>query len=489
VGIIRKQAFSNAINIIIGFLAGAINTIIILPRAFENNLDDWGLLKLVLSFALILAPVFGLGVNNIIIKEYDNTKDQNYKQSILGFSMLIALIGSILLSIFVQLKGLRLFTNNENAILVEQNIYFLLILSIALTVSQVYSGYIVAIHKTPFIQFINDTFLKGSYLLISIIYLFFPFDFELFFMLYVMTYVLTLFIYFFYAKLHGFKAKYEFKLLAIKELINYGFYTVLDRGAAIIVANLDLIMIAYLLELSDVAIYGLAFFIAAVVLIPQKAIMTPSYPLVSTALKTGRKDDLQRLYKQSSINQLIIGGVLFALIWSNINEIFMLIPSDFSSGKWVVFYIGLSRLFILSTGVSGPIIIFSTYYRINLFFNLFLILLTIITNYYLIKQFGMTGAAMATAITFFIYNILKTGYIKFRFNIQPFSMDTIKSVAILILVMAISYQIRIFETHAFFSIIVKSILISILLAIGFYGLNVKAEILDVPGKILKRFVN
>jgi len=40
-------------------------------------------------------------------------------------------------------------------------------------------------------------------------------------------------------------------------------------------------------------------------------------------------------------------------------------------GKWVVFYIGISRLFILITGISGPIIVFSKYYRINLVFNLF----------------------------------------------------------------------------------------------------------------------
>ena len=486
-GLVRKQAYSSTINIVIGFIAGAINTIIVLPRAFENNLDDWGLLKLILSFALILSPIFGLGVNNIIIKEYSGEKNQDYKDSILGFALTIGIVGSVLLMIFVYLNGLRVFVNSENADLVEQNLLYLVLLSVSLTLGQVYSGFIVAKHKTPFIQLVNDSFLKVSYLLISLYYLFFPFSFELFFLLYVISYVLTLFIYFFYSKSLGFKAKYSFKLLAIKELLNYGFYTVLDRGAAIIVANLDLIMIAFLLPLSNVAIYGLAFFMATVILIPQKAIITPIYPLISAALKNNRIDELSKLYKQSSINQIIIGGVLFSLIWANINEIFDLIPSDFSDGKWVVFYIGLSRLFILSTGISNALIVFSPYYRVNLFLNLFLVVLTILTNYYLISRFGITGAAIATSITFFTYNILKTIYIQFRFKIQPFTTDTLKSLLVLFLVTLGASMITISEDHAILSILSKSIIIALLMAIGFYGLKVKAEVLDVPGRVIKRF--
>jgi len=488
-GLVSKQAYSNTVNIVIGFIAGAINTIFVLPKAFENSLDDWGLLKLILSFALILAPVFGLGVNNIIIKEYVGNREKSYKESILGFSLIIAISGAALLSLFVYFDGLSLFINDRDVLLVEKNIISLLVLAISLTIGQVFTGFIVAKHKTPIIQFVNDTFLKVSYLLLSLYYLFFPFDFELFFLLYVLTYALTVVIYFIYAKRIGFSAQFKFKLLSIKELINYGFYTVLDKGAAIIVANLDLIMIAYLLQLSDVAIYGLAFFIAAVILIPQKAIMTPSYPLVSAAVKTEKYDGLEKLYKQSSINQLLIGGVLFVLIWANINEIFSFIPKNFSSGKWVVFYIGLSRLFILSTGVSGPIIVFSKYYRINLFFNLFLVALTIGSNYFLINEYGMIGAAMATAITFLIYNILKATYIKYRFKIHPFTLETIKSIAILLIVHTIASKIDFYENLPLVSIILKSIIILLLFVIGFYGLKVKAEILEVPKKIIKRLRN
>ena len=485
-GLVSKQAYSNTINIVIGFIAGAINTIIVLPRAFQDSLDDWGLLKLILSFAVILAPIFGFGVNNIVIKEYAGNQDINYRKSILGFSLLIAIIGSFLLFLFIYSGSLILFVNSRDAVLIQEYLFLLFVLSVSLTLNQVFTGFIVASHKTPIVLFVSDTFLKISYLILSLAYLYFSFEFGLFLKIFVWIYVFSLAIYIIYAKIIGFTTSFRFKILEIKELITYGVYTVLDRGAGIIVANLDLIMIAYLLELSNVAIYGLAFFIAAVILIPQKAILAPSLPLVSKAVKDDKLVELKRLYDQSSINQLIIGGVLFILIWVNIDGIFSLIPSDFSQGKWVVFYIGVSRLIVLSTGISGPIILFSKYFRINLVFNLFLVGLTIFSNYILINKYGMTGAAIATAITFLTYNILKVVYIQYRFKMQPFTIETIKTLLVLLIVGFLGSYIEIFPQFPLISIVVKSSIIAVLLTLGLYGLKVKAEILDVPKNLLNK---
>jgi len=486
-GLVAKQAYSNTINIIIGFIAGAINTIIVLPRAFEGSLDDWGLLKLILSFAMILAPVFGIGVNNIVIREYAGNQDTTFRKSILGFTLLIAIVGALLSIVFIYSGGLSLFTNSRDTKIIAENIIPLLVLSVSLILSQVFTGFIVANHKTPVILFVNDSYLKITYLLLSLYYLFNPFGFIAFLNLYVFAYVIAFLIYVFYALKLGFKARFWFKNLNIKELLTYGIYTVLDKGASIIVANLDIIMIAYLLKLSNVVIYGLAFFMAAVLLIPQKALMAPAYPLVSIALKENRLMEIKKLYRQTSLNQLIIGGALFALLWASIDSIYQLIPAGFSQGKWVVFYIGLSRIFVLSTSISGAIIVFSKYYRVNLFFNLFLVGLTIFSNYILINKYGMVGAAMATAITFLIYNILKVIYIQYRFKMQPFFNETLKSIFILIIVGVIGSYIEVVPQKPFLSIIVKSISIIIFLLIGFYGLKVKAEILDVPKKLINSF--
>ena len=64
----------------------------------------------------------------------------------------------------------------------------------------------------------------------------------------------------------------------------------------------------------NTGIYSIAFFIAAFIAVPKKALSQVLIPMVSEANKNNDKNKLNELYKKSSITQLIIGGLLFLLI-------------------------------------------------------------------------------------------------------------------------------------------------------------------------------
>lgn len=98
----------------------------------------------------------------------------------------------------------------------------------------------------------------------------------------------------------------------------------------------------------------------------------------------------------------------------------------------------------------------------------------------------MVGAAMATAITFLTYNIIKVVYIQYRFKMQPFTSETLKSIVILIIVGILGVYLDIFPQWPLISIVSNSIIVLLLLAIGLYGFKVKAEILDLPKKIFRK---
>ena len=140
---------------------------------------------------------------------------------------------------------------------------------------------------------------------------------------------------------------------------------------------------------------------------------------------------------------LIVGGIFFVCVWVNIDQIFSLLPEKFSAGKWVVFYIGLSQLFNISFGVNTDIIVNSKYYKYDLYTNLFLVIATFLTNYLLIPSsspladfgiVGINGAAMATAISILLFNILKLTIIKIKMDLLPFSMNTLKTLFFLLFV-------------------------------------------------------
>jgi O-antigen/teichoic acid export membrane protein len=91
----------------------------------------------------------------------------------------------------------------------------------------------------------------------------------------------------------------------------------------------------------------------------------------------------------------------------------------------VILFIGAARLFDMATGVNGEIILQSRYYRFNLISVAMLAVLIIGTNYIFIPLYGINGAAFATALSVFLYNIIKFLFLWIKFRMQPFSVKTI----------------------------------------------------------------
>ena len=54
-GIIRTQSIKNSINLYIGIIIGAVNTILVFPFVFEANPQYWGLLQLLVSYSIIIS--------------------------------------------------------------------------------------------------------------------------------------------------------------------------------------------------------------------------------------------------------------------------------------------------------------------------------------------------------------------------------------------------------------------------------------------------
>ena len=78
------------------------------------------------------------------------------------------------------------------------------------------------------------------------------------------------------------------------------------------------------------------------------------------------------LYKKTSINLQIVGGFVMLCIFVNINQLYELVPKEYSGGIAVVFMIGLSKYFDLILGNNNAIIFNTKYYRMVLYLGLML---------------------------------------------------------------------------------------------------------------------
>ena len=99
----------------------------------------------------------------------------------------------------------------------------------------------------------------------------------------------------------------------------------------------------------------------------------------------------------------------------------------------------------------------SKYYRYDLYTSVFLVFLTIATNFFLIQKYGINGAAMATAISVFLFRFIRVVVIKIKMNMHPFSYKTIYTIFLLVIIYFLVFFLP-STGYAFFDIFWRSLI-------------------------------
>jgi O-antigen/teichoic acid export membrane protein len=489
-GLVSKSASWNLLWITIGVILGAVNTILILPRVFEDAPEEWGLIKILISWALMFSQIFSFGASNVLIRFIPKFNRDHGSVSLWTLVLVIVGILTFLLLLFINGPNPLPFINSNDAQTLSRNMGRLTFLTISMIFFLFFQGYVISQFKTSFFQFLNEPWLKGTYLLIAVFYSLDFITFDLFINLIIGSYALAAMLLMGYSFLLRLSFKPSVESINGKEIVSYGAYSILDKGAQVIVNSLDIIMIGWLLSLDDVAFYSLPFFIAAVTITPQKAISTIANPLVSQALSLDENEQLFDLYSKSSLIQLIVGGGIFIAIWVSAEELLSLMPEKFGGGLYVILFIGISKLVSMATGVSGSIIVYSKYYKKNLYLNCFLIATTILTNYiFMSREFlnmGITGAALATSLTFIIYNALKVEFIQRKFHINPLSKKLGISILLIIILCTTIKPIRLVNIHQILAIGIKSAVALLIFSFSVYKLRLSIDLNAYFDNILRK---
>ena len=272
----------------------------------------------------------------------------------------------------------------------------------------------------------------------------------------------------------------------LKEILNFGMFAVFTTGGAIIVKNIDTLMITSLADLSGAGIYSLAFFIGSIIELPRRAISYTTGPVIAQSFSTNTLEKVKEIYYKSSINQLAIGSFMVLIVWGNIDHIFNIMPNgdEFVSGKWVVLYISLAFLIDMSAGVNQSIIQQSPRYRMNLYIMVTMACLIIISNFILIPLYNINGAALATLISFFITNILRTTVLYYYFNLVQFSMNHIIIICVSITIYFLSTYIPNYG-YALIDFTINSLFITLVYWASLILLKTPKEIVAFIKKALK----
>lgn len=438
-GIIIRQSIKTSIVSYLGVAIGTFNILFLYPKFLLP--DQIGLIRLLQDFPILFATFFQLGSANLTERFYVYFTSEGEKDKGLPF----VLFALPLLGFLLFLLGQFFFYDQIVELYRETSPVFsdFFILVIPLTLIMMYIGVLEAYARVNYRivvpAIVREIFLRVFFSLIVFLYAIKFISSEILIYLFVAAYFLALLALFAYVnklKSISFRPDFSgFNKKIIKEMVAFVAFLLPGMAGSMIASKIDTIMLGYMTNLSDTGVYSLAYFIGAVVETPKRALSQISIPIITRAWKEGDRNELIMIYRKSSLHLLIAGGLIFLFIWINIKELFMLMPNGerYATGTGIVFFIGLSRVFDMATGVNGELIVYSKWFRVNLYMVILLSVLTVYFNYLFIPIYGIEGAALATLISISIYNLSKFVFLYYKEKIHPFQVNLLKVLAFLVL--------------------------------------------------------
>lgn len=490
--VIRKQSIQHTMVNYVGVAIGLLSTIFIYPRATEL----YGLFQIVFGSSLIVMSVFLLGYNVIAIKFFPRFKNESNGHN--GFLLLLlkgGLIGFILFLIcFPIVKYLLLdllFGTNENRDLFDEHFLFIIPIVLFFILNNLFLKYISNFHKIVIPTILDQLLIKIVLPTLVLLYLVEAIDIKWFFIFICINYLIVFLGLVFYTKslnqLH-FKSNKSFVEKSLsKEMRSYSVYGLLNALGNQLAFRIDMLMVAALVSISSGGIYAIVNIIIDVITKPAKAITAIANPIISEKWETNDTNAIEAIYQKSSIVLLVTGLFIFLGIWLSVDDLFSLMPNSeaMRAGKYVIFFLGLAKLFDLATSVNTQIIANSKKYKFNFYALLILAVLNIIFNLLFIPELQMVGAAIATLCSLAILNILKLIYIWTQFKMQPFSSKTIILLVIAGLCFLICFYLPV-NFHPLVNILIRSIVLTVLYFGAVYSLKVSDDFNESVGKFLGR---
>ena len=456
---IFNQSLRSSIYSYIGVLIGFLNTSILLPNILTTT--ELGILGLIKSYGMILTSVFSLGFPIVIVRLFPRFKDEIKRHN--GFGtvlLLLALLSSVLLAIFFPIADWLIeYKTKANAPQFLAFIPFILpfsMVGICFIFLEYYSN---ALKKSTLGSFYKDL-VQRIFILFSIgLYAYFSLRFNYFIQLYIASIAaatLLIFSQLALNKAFSFKVNWSIVRSHSKQALSVAGYGLATNIGSILVISIDSIMISYYWPSSDVGIYTTVFFFASLMLVPARSLSKIGTPFIAEFFTKNNVKGVESIYMKSILNQGVVGVFMFFNLIILLPLIFVILPQEFEAGKWVVFFIGLGNLAKLVTGLNFQVINFSNYYKYNAAFIALYVITMILLNLILVPIYGITGAAIASAVSSLIYSISGSVFLNRKFRMPVTENKLVSPAFVLLLIGSLVFVSSYFFWNWIISVILSA---------------------------------
>ncbi|CAG5085292.1 oligosaccharide flippase family protein [Parvicella tangerina] len=506
-GEIAKHGSRNVILMYVGALIGFANTILLYPKILPK--EEYGLISLVLSMAILLAAISSFGTPNALIRYFPHFRnnDNNANGGLVRFLLVISGGATLLiLLLLVFFKGYVFQAYEKNAPLLVDYYYYILPIFFVQVFINLLTSYLNAIKRSYIQVFQKEVLIRIGQTVLIVLYHFEYINLELFMVLFVCLFLLSLVFlvgYLIFAgELHGFNERLDQK--AKKEVWQFSIYTFLSGIARQISFKIDSLMVGALvvsavmvgaLSFSDtlnnrgleaVSIYAVALNMSSMLEMPFRALNQSLAPSIAQAWAVKNMEKVFELYRKSTETMVVIGVYIAVGIWACVDQVLEILPDNYAEVKYVLGWLLLGKLLNVVAGSNGVVMMNSPKYKVLTYLSFVGLVLTVVSNYVFMHFFQIEGAAMATFVTYFIINTVVWFLIAKFYGLQPFTLRNLLTILLGVVIVMLAGSIVI--SNAWITIVLKAGLITVVFWGIVYITNLSPEVKKlIDDKVINRF--
>ena len=384
---------------------------------------DYGLFFSVLTFVLIFSIFRSLGLNQGLprfIADYRiKKKNGEIKSLITGAFIMqfsIALIIVICMWIFSDFLAINYFKDLRAS-------YLLRLLSLYLPLSIIYVNFVSIFQGLKKSKLFSLGQLSINLFTLIGVILGIYLGFEIFSPVlgYLGSFIIFLFIfaapllknfkYFNYKQKHFFQEN--------KKFLKFSFPLMITGAGALLITYIDTILLTYFDTLANVGIYNIIYPTALLIILIGSSLGSILLPVITELWILRKKEYIVDILKK--INKYLLAfslPILIILMFFSKKLINLFFGSDYVFGFIAFNILLIGALFILFTRINHQALIAMKEPKKIMYMYLFGALINIVLNIILIPEYSLTGASVASTISFIFIWIMSLYYMQKKISLQ-----------------------------------------------------------------------
>jgi len=212
------------------------------------------------------------------------------------------------------------------------------------------------------------------------------------------------------------------------EYYDYSIPLMLTAAGSLLYSQVDILMVGYFFTDTEVGVYSIAILIATFMGLPLSGLNQIFPPVASRLHNNGQREELNDLFSTTT-RWAFTFSLIFALVATLYRtEMLRIFGENFVMGTTVLLLFLVAQAIRNAVGPSGYMLMMTGHQYLVMINRWVLGILNIVLNYLLILEFGFIGAALGSAGSLAVVNLLRIVEIYYLESYFPYTRNFYKPV-------------------------------------------------------------